>query len=381
MEQWLLDNLGSDGSHLSGGIRLVIVLCIIVVSFIAYFIVKYAVIPVIQKIVKQTETQWDDILLSERVCRSFSHIVPPVIMLIALPYALKEPFEGIVVRLLQVYVIYAVCYFISAFMRGIFDIFVHVKEHKAGSLKGILQTSQIIVWFVGIILMVSTLMGRSPLYLITGLLSASVVMMLIFQDTIKGLVAGIQLAINDMVRVDDWITIPARGVNGIVTEMTLSTVKIQNFDQTILTVQPYTLLSETFQNWRGMRESGGRCFQRGINVDVDSVKFLDASQVTDYQQKGYLPSTSQAGEATNLEAYRGAILKYLSEKPEINSRMTLMVRHLPQTAEGIPVQIYAFSTIKKWEDFEEIQARMLEYMLARASEFGIRPYQRRSDRH
>ena len=184
-----------------------------------------------------------------------------------------------------------------------------------------------------------------------------------------------------MVRVDDWITIPARGVNGIVTEMTLSTVKIQNFDQTILTVQPYTLLSETFQNWRGMRESGGRCFQRGINVDVDSVKFLDASQVADYQQKGYLPSTSQAGEATNLEAYRGAILKYLSEKPEINSRMTLMVRHLPQTAEGIPVQIYAFSTIKKWEDFEEIQARMLEYMLARASEFGIRPYQRRSDRH
>ena len=118
MEQWLLENLGSDGSHHSGGIRLVIVLCIIVVSFIAYFIVKYAVIPVIQKIVKQTETQWDDILLSERVCRSFSHIVPPVIMLIALPYALKEPFEGIVVRLLQVYVIYAVCYFISAFMRG-----------------------------------------------------------------------------------------------------------------------------------------------------------------------------------------------------------------------------------------------------------------------
>ena len=351
MEQWLVENLGSDGSHLSGGIRLLIVLIIIVVSFIAYFVVKYAVIPIIQKIVKQTETQWDDILLSERVCRSFSHIVPPVIMLIALPYALKGSFEVIVVRLLQVYIIFAVCYFIAAFMRGIFDIFVHVKEHKAGSLKGILQTFQIIVWFVGIILMISTLMGRSPLYLITGLLSASVVMMLIFQDTIKGLVAGVQLAINDMVRVDDWITIPARGVNGVVTEMTLSTVKIQNF------------------------------VTRGINVDVDSVKFLDASQVVEYQRLGYLPSTAQANEATNLEAYRGAIFKYLSEKPEINNEMTLMVRHLPQTAEGIPIQIYAFTFTKKWEDFEEIQARMLEYMLARAKEFGIRPYQRRSDKH
>ena len=344
MEQWLVENLGSDGSHLSGGIRLLIVLIIIVVSFIAYFVVKYAVIPIIQKIVKQTETQWDDILLSERVCRSFSHIVPPVIMLIALPYALKGSFEVIVVRLLQVYI-------------------------------------QIIVWFVGIILMISTLMGRSPLYLITGLLSASVVMMLIFQDTIKGLVAGVQLAINDMVRVDDWITIPARGVNGVVTEMTLSTVKIQNFDKTILTVQPYTLLSETFQNWRGMKDSDGRCFTRGINVDVDSVKFLDASQVVEYQRLGYLPSTAQANEATNLEAYRGAIFKYLSEKPEINNEMTLMVRHLPQTAEGIPIQIYAFTFTKKWEDFEEIQARMLEYMLARAKEFGIRPYQRRSDKH
>ena len=357
MEQWLVENLGSDGSHLSGGIRLLIVLIIIVVSFIAYFVVKYAVIPIIQKIVKQTETQWDDILLSERVCRSFSHIVPPVIMLIALPYALKGSFEVIVVRLLQVYIIFAVCYFIAAFMRGIFDIFVHVKEHKAGSLKGILQTFQIIVWFVGIILMISTLMGRSPL------------------------VAGVQLAINDMVRVDDWITIPARGVNGVVTEMTLSTVKIQNFDKTILTVQPYTLLSETFQNWRGMKDSDGRCFTRGINVDVDSVKFLDASQVVEYQRLGYLPSTAQANEATNLEAYRGAIFKYLSEKPEINNEMTLMVRHLPQTAEGIPIQIYAFTFTKKWEDFEEIQARMLEYMLARAKEFGIRPYQRRSDKH
>ena len=184
-----------------------------------------------------------------------------------------------------------------------------------------------------------------------------------------------------MVRVDDWITIPARGVNGIVTEMTLSTVKIQNFDKTILTVQPYTLLSETFQNWRGMKESGGRCFTRGINVDVDSVKFLNATQVEEYQQQGFLPETAKAGEATNLEAYRGAIFKYLSEVPEINNEMTLMVRHLPQTAEGIPVQIYAFTFIKKWEDFEEIQARMLEYMLARAKEFGIKPYQRRSDKH
>ena len=381
MDQWLIENLGPDTSDMSGGIRLLIVLGIILVSYIAYFIIKYGVIPVVQKIVKQTKTQVDDILLSERVCRAFSHIVPPVIMTIALPYALHGTFEVIVIRLLQIYIIYAVCNFIAAFLRGIFDIFVQVKEQKAGSLKGVLQTFQIIVWFVGIILMTSTAMGRSPFYLITGLLSASVVMMLVFQDAIKGLVAGVQLAINDMVRVDDWITMPSRGVNGIVTEMTLSTVKVKNFDNTILTVQPYTLLTDTFQNWRGMKEGDGRRFNRSINIDVDSVKFLTAAQVADYQKKGYLPETAHAGEATNLEAFRGAIFKYLSERPEINNKLAMIVRHLPQTAEGIPIEILAFTFTKTWEEYEEVQARMVEYMLARTKEFGIKPYQRISDRH
>ncbi len=381
MDQWLIENLGSDTSRLTGGIRLLIVLGIIVISFATYFVVKYGVIPIVQKIVKQTETQWDDILLSERVCRAFSHIVPPVIMSIALPYALKGTFEVAVVRLLYAYIIYVVCYFLTVFLRGIFEVFVHLKDTKAGSLKGILQTLQIIVWFVGIILMASTLMGRSPVYLITGLLSASVVTMLIFQDSIKGLVAGIQLAINDMVRVGDWITIPNRGVDGNVIEMTLSTVKVQNFDMTILTIPPYTLLSDTFQNWRGMKESGGRRIKRGINIDVGSVKFLTAAQVDEYRQRGYLPDTARAGQATNLEAYRGAIRQYLTEQPEINKEMTLIVRQLAQAAEGIPVEIFAFTYIKKWEDFEDVQSRLLEYMLARTHEFGLKPYQRISDRH
>ena len=380
MDQWLIENLGSDTSRLTGGIRLLIVLGIIVISFATYFVVKYGVIPIVQKIVKQTETQWDDILLSERVCRAFSHIVPPVIMSIALPYALKGTFEVAVVRLLYAYIIYVVCYFLTVFLRGIFEVFVHLKDTKAGSLKGILQTLQIIVWFVGIILMASTLMGRSPVYLITGLLSASVVTMLIFQDSIKGLVAGIQLAINDMVRVGDWITIPNRGVDGNVIEMTLSTVKVQNFDMTILTIPPYTLLSDTFQNWRGMKESGGRRIKRGINIDVGSVKFLTAAQVDEYRQRGYLPDTARAGQATNLEAYRGAIRQYLTEQPEINKEMTLIVRQLAQAAEGIPVEIFAFTYIKKWEDFEDVQSRLLEYMLARTHEFGLKPYQRISDR-
>lgn len=376
MDQWLIENLGSDGSHLSGGVRLIVVLCIVVVAYAVYFLVKYGIIPLVRKIVEKTSTQWDDILVSESVCRSFSHIVPPIIMSVALPYALKGTLEVVIIRLLQVYIIYAVCYFITSLLHGIFEVFVHEKEEKAGSLKGILQTFQIIVWFVGLILMASTLMGRSPLYLITGLLSASVVMMLVFQDTIKGLVAGVQLSFNDMVKVGDWITMPSRGVDGNVTEITLSTVKVQNFDKTILTIQPYALLTDTFQNWRGMQESGGRRFRRGINIDVDSVKFLNAAQVAEYKQKGYLPETAQAGEATNLEAYRGAIHKYLFERPEINHEMTLLVRHMPQTAEGIPVEIFAFTYTKKWEEFEEIQARMLEYMLARTKEFDLQPYQR-----
>lgn len=383
MEQWLLNNLGSDASQLGFWPRMAILASVIVVAFLADIILNFTILPIIRKITNRTETQWDDILFSDRVCKSFSAILPPVILSTALPYVLKGILEIVVVKLVLIYLIFNVCRFITILMRAIYDIFIYEEHVKARSLRGILQTLQIVVWIIGIILIISTLIDRSPVYLITGLGAAATVLMLVFQDSIKGLVAGIQLTLNDMVRVGDWICMPSRGVDGVVTEITLSTVKVQNWDNTIMTILPYALLTDTFQNWRGMTESEGRRFTRSINVSMLSVKMIDAQDVARYRQQGLLPAASdeepQTDPVTNLEAYRIALCQHVRQMPEINSSMTLMVRQLQATSEGIPVQLYAFTRTKDWGEHEEIQSRLVEYMLALMPKFDILPYQRSSD--
>lgn len=380
MEQWLYNNLGSDASALSGWMRLAIVAGIIIAAYLVDLLFTKLVTPLLQKIARRTTTQWDDILLSPAVCRSFAHILPPVILASALPFAMQGMLEEVVTRLMRMYIIYNVCYFVTTLMHAIFNIFMHEKHAKASSLKGILQTLQILVWIVSIILMISVLMDRSPLLLITGLGAAATVLMLVFQDSIKGLVAGVQLSMNDMVRVGDWICMPSRDVDGVVTEISLSTVKVRNWDNTILTIQPYALLTDTFQNWRGMSESDGRRFTRSVNVNMNSLRLLNAREVHQYQAQGWLPAAAQAGEATNLEAYRGCLYAYLCKHPEVNSQMTCMVRQLQASSEGIPVQVYAFSYTKVWEEYESLQSRIVEYMLALMPRFDISPYQRSSDK-
>lgn len=380
MQQFLLSILGSDVAQLTLGWRLAIVAGIILVAFLVDVLFTRLITPLVQRMARRTDTQWDDIILSPRVCRAFSHTLPPLVLALALPFALHGIAEVIVTRLMYAYIIYKVSYFLTVLMHAIFNVFMHEQHAKASSLKGILQTLQIIVWIVAILIIVSVLIDRSPLLLLTGLGAAATVLMLIFQDSIKGLVAGVQLSVNDMVRVGDWITMPSRGTDGVVTEITLSTVKVRNWDNTVLTIPPYAMLTDTFQNWRGMSESAGRRFTRSVNISLYTVHALDARAVADYQARGWLPATAQAGVATNLEAFRGFMLDHLRRMPDINEQMTLMVRQLPATSEGVPIQVYAFSHIKEWEAYEQLQARILEFMLAKMPEFDILPYQRSCDK-
>jgi len=380
IEYWLLHSFGSEQSNLSPWMRLAVFVGIIFAAFLVDIIVRKLIIPSLQKLAKKTTTKWDDIMLSKKVCNAASALLPPIVLAAGLPLAVHGTLEIIISKLTIIYIVINACRFLSAVMGGVYGIFVYEEHKRARSLLGILQTLQIIVWIIGIILIISILLGRSPLFLITGLGAAATVLMLVFQDSIKGLVAGIQLSINDMVRVGEWISMPSRGVDGVVTEITLSTVKVQNWDNTLMTIQPYSLLTDTFQNWRGMSESAGRRLTRAIHIDMFSVRFLDAREVADYQAKGYLPASAQAGNATNLEAMRGALLQHLRQMPEINDQMTLMVRQLPTTSEGIPIQVYAFSHTKVWEEYEEIQSRIIEYMIAFMPQFGILPYQRSSDK-
>ena len=379
MFDWLNNNLGSDTLGLSIWMRMGIVLAIILVAYLVDLIFTRVIVPVLQRLASHTSTQWDDLLLSDRVCRAFSHILPPIILCAALPFALRGMLATIVARLTLIYIIYNVCYFVTVLMSAIFSIFEYEKNTKANSLRGILQTFQLIAWIIAAILIISVLLDRSPIFLITGLGAAATVLMLVFQDSIKGLVAGIQLSTNDMLRVGDWIAMPSRNVDGTVTEITLSTIKVRNWDNTIMTIQPYALLTDTFQNWRGMTESEGRRLTRSVCVDMHSITLLDAATVDRYKRQGWLADSAQPGVATNLEAFRYCMTQYMRQMPEINAEMTLMVRQLPATAEGMPVQLYAFTRTREWIAYEDIQARLVEYMVALMPQFGILPYQRSSD--
>lgn len=373
---WIENNIGIEGSDLNIWWRLAIILGIVVVAFLVDFLLDKLIIPAIRKITEKTSTNVDDILLNDKVLKSATAIIPPVILTFALPFALRGNVEILVGRLTIIYIVINVCRFVSLFIGALHAVYADKKKNRANSLKGICQTFQIIVWFIGVILIVSILIDKSPVYLIGGLGAFATVMMLIFQDSIKGLVAGIQLTLNDMVQMGDWISMPSRGVDGIVTEITLTTVKVQNFDNTIMTIQPYALITETFQNWKGMSQGGGRCISRSINVDMHSVRFCSDKEFSVWKELGYLPNDSKKTESTNLEAFRNCMESYLRSNKNINPEMTLIVRQLKTGSEGIPLQIYCFTYEKAWAKYENVQAKLIEYMIARMNEFGLYSFQR-----
>lgn len=382
MEQfvnWFYRNMGSESSSLEWYWRLAIVLGVILSAYLVDLIFSYLLVPAVRKLTQRTATKVDDILLNDHVCKSFSNIIPPVILTGALPFVTQGTLEMILARLTVVYIIVCVTRFLCVLLGSAFDAYAHVREGKGRALKGLVQTFQIVISAVSVILAISTLIDKSPAYILSGLGAMAAVMMLIFQDSIKGLVAGIQLSFNDMLRLNDWISIPARNVDGVVTEITLTTVKVRNWDNTIMTIPPYNLLTETFQNWRGMQEAEGRRLCRHVNVDLHTVRFVTDKDVAAWSKQGMDVGGVRLGETTNLEVFRTQLLDYLRHHPDINENMTLMVRQLAAGSEGIPVQIYAFTHTKEWEAHEEIQSRLIEYTVSLLREFGLRAYQRGSD--
>ena len=264
-------------------------------------------------------------------------------------------------------------------------------------LKGLLQTLQVSLWSIGIIVVVAELLGKSPFSLLAGLGASAAILMLVFKDSIMGFVSGVQLSANDMLKVGDWITMPKYGADGIVIEVTLNTVKVRNFDNTITTIPPYLLVSDSFQNWRGMRESGGRRVKRSINIDMTSVRFCTPEMLEKYRKiqllKDYIEQTEAVVEAynkengidnevlvngrrqTNLGVFRAYLTAYLKSLPVVNTELNCMVRHLQPTDHGLPVELYFFSTIKDWIPYEGVQADVFDHVLAIIPEFDLRAFQ------
>lgn len=252
-----------------------------------------------------------------------------------------------------------------------FEILNKKERYNRTPIKGLIQIVQIVLYFIGAIIIVAIVIDKSPSKLLTGLGAFAAVLSFIFKDTILGFVSGIQLSSNDMVSKGDWIVVPGTLANGVVTDISLITVKVQNFDNTIVTLPTYSLVSSSFQNWRGMEESAGRRITINLNIDMDSIKFCTPDEIEELGKYVQLPQGGGNG-VTNLELYRFYLTTYIHHHPQINNSILTMVRYLDPTSTGLPVQIYCFSAQKGWAIYEGIRAAITEHAIAMAPVFKLK---------
>lgn len=350
-------------------------------SYVCTAVFRFIVMPAVQKLTERTKAKWDDYIFNHRVMKAFRRIIPPVIWYVALPLVLTHS-PGLLSSLLKVCNIYLVVVsllFVSAFLHSLYEISEEHKKLRNRPLKGVFQMFDLLAFVVGLILIISIIIDKSAISVLAGLGASAAILMLIFKDTILGLVAGVQLTANDMLRPGDWITMQKYGANGYVREVSLTTVKVQNFDKTITTIPPYLLVSDSFQNWRGMWAAGGRRMKLSVNIDANTLRFCSADDIARFVEKGYV-SASQYADAgfpvSNTQVYRDFMIGYMRSHPDVNKDLMIMVRMLQPTPEGLPVELYCFCSFTEWAPFEMFQSSMLDYAVVMAREFGLGIFQR-----
>lgn len=376
----------------------IILVIILAIAFLGDAICRHVILTVVTRLVKKTKATWDDIVFDRKVLTHVSHLVAPILLYILLPLAITNVgLLGFIQRICMIYIIAVFLKFISALLTALFLVYSEKEQFRDRPLKGLLQTVQVVLFFIGGITIVSILIDKSPMVLLTGLGASAAVLMLVFKDSIMGFVSGIQLSANNMLRVGDWIQMPKYGADGTVIEVTLNTVKVRNWDNTITTIPPYALVSDSFQNWRGMQESGGRRIKRSISIDMNSVKFCTPEMLAKYKKiqllKDYIEETEKVVEEynkehgidnsilvngrrqTNLGVFRAYLTNYLKSLPTVNQDLTCMVRQLQPTETGIPLELYFFSAIKTWVPYEGVQADVFDHVLAIIPEFDLHVFQ------
>ena len=385
----------SWADDLTSGIILVVIRAI---AFLGDAICRHIILTAVARLVKKTKATWDDIVFDRKVLTHVSHLVAPILLYILLPLAISNlGLLSFIQRICMIYIIAVFLKFISSLLTALFHVYSEKEQFRDRPLKGLLQTVQVILFFIGGIIIVSILIDKSPMVLLTGLGASAAVLMLVFKDSIMGFVSGIQLSANNMLRVGDWIQMPKYGADGTVIEVTLNTVKVRNWDNTITTIPPYALVSDSFQNWRGMQESGGRRIKRSIRIDMNSVKFCTPEMLAKYKKiqllKDYIEETEKVIEdynkehgidnsilvngrrQTNLGVFRAYLTNYLKSLPTVNQDLTCMVRQLQPTEQGIPLELYFFSAIKAWVPYEGVQADVFDHVLAIIPEFDLHVFQ------
>jgi miniconductance mechanosensitive channel len=372
-------------------------IALLIVAVIVHWITKVIVIRVIHKLVKNSKTEWDDYLLKHRVFQSLSHLTSALVLYYSSNYSQIPEVTSVIAMITNIYFVIIFVKVVSGVLKASNDIYLTTPFSATRSIKGYIQLVMILVYFVAGIFIIAVIFNKSPLVLLGGLSAIAAVLLLIFKDTILGLVASIQLSANKMLKPGDWIEVPKHGANGTVVDISLNTVKVQNGDKTIVTIPTYSLVIDSFINWSGMEESDGRRIKRSINIDMKSVRFCDDELLNKFQQfrliRDYVTekqneisvynkmlgiddfSIPNGRRQTNLGVFRKYLEEYLKANQNINQEMTFLVRQLQPSETGLPLEIIAFSKEKQLNPFEGIQSDIFDHILAVIPEFELRLFQ------
>lgn len=365
---------------------------VLILSWLANLVTKAIILKIVHRIVKRTTSTWDDIFLEQKVFTRLSHFAPALVIWTMAGWALKPyPVWLIVVhRLTYIYMVMVGTIVMVSFIEAWHTIYNTLPISKHRHIKGYVQLVKIFVFLVAILIIISVVFRKDITSILAGLGAMAAVLILVFKDTLLGLVASIQLSANKMLGVGDWITIPAREIDGTVMDITLNTVKVQNFDKTIITIPTYSLVNESFQNWKGMEESGVRRIRRAIFIDMRSIRFLDEPLIKKLSEypvlKEYIESCRDKqpdavtpffnhSKLTNLGLFRYYVEAYLKQHPFIDSKETVIVRHRDPVGNGLPLQVYVFTKNNQMVPYENIQSDIFEHILAIMGEFGLKVYQ------
>jgi len=400
IEVWLHESLGVDVAMTQVIKMLILLMVMVAAAVILWIIGQFIINRILKKLVLKTETDWDDIFMEQGVFRKLGHIIPAVVISELTPIVFTDYPNAVpaIEQVTDAFVIFIVIRVIVSFISSLTIFLSRSPKFKDKPIASFTQLSKIIIWSVGGIILFGILFGKNPLTLFTALGAVSAVLILVFKDTILGFMASIQLTVNDMVRIGDWVSVPQYGADGDVIEINLTTVKVANWDKTISTVPTYSFVSDSFKNWRGMQESGGRRIKRAVNLKISRVKFCNDEMLERYSKVGlvkdYIAQRQKEIDAynankkidtkssvvngrrmTNLGILRAYILNYIQQNPNINQEMTCMVRQLEATEKGVPLEVYCFSAIKAWVDYERIQSDMFDHILAAVHQFDLEVFE------
>ena len=376
MEYNLLESLGIDTGHNDLLQWAIIIVGAFFLFYTCEIIGKKIITPIVRRFTKRTTNKWDDILLNNNTLKSLYRLAPGIIASAILPFILRENSSVLIfcMKLCKAYVAIIGVGLLCTIFTSLYQLSHESEKTKDHTLQGVFQMLKIIVISIGAIIVVSIFFDKDPSNLLAGLGASAAILMLVFKDSILGLVAGIQLSANDMLRPGDWITMPKYDADGFVIDVTLTTVKVQNWDKTITTIPPYALVSDSFQNWRGMFNSGGRRIKRSIYIDSNSIKFCEGELKENLIKKGLIKADDER-KAVNLTLFREWLEDWLRNHPAINQEMILLVRQLQPTAHGVPLELYFFSSDTAWISYEHLQAEIFEYLFAVLPEYGLIAFQ------